>query len=178
MNSSNAELELEPLQVTGTMVSYYFICRRKLWLYAKGLNLENISGNADVVKGRILHERRFKREHSREVSFDTVKIDFLKFGSEVFVHEVKKSKKFEEAHVWQLKYYIYSLKRKGLECSSGVIHYPASMRKVDVIFLQEDYDRIEQALAGITGVLQESRPPGRLNKKMCSRCAYFDFCYV
>lgn len=178
MSNSNADLELEPLQVTGTMVSYYFICCRKLWLFAKGLNLENISGNADVIKGRILHDSRFKREHSREVSFDTVKIDFLKFGGEVFVHEVKKSKKFEEAHVWQLKYYIYIIKRKGLECSSGVIHYPASMRKVDVIFCQEDYARIEQALANITGVLQESRPPGRLNKKMCSRCAYFDFCYV
>jgi len=160
------------------MVSYYFICRRKLWLFAKGLNLENISGNADVVKGKILHESRFKREHSREISFDTVKIDFLKFGSEIFVHEVKKSKKFEEAHIWQIKYYIYFLKRKGLECSSGVIHYPASMRKVDVNFLKDDYDRMEQALAAIRGVLQETSPPCRLNKKMCSRCAYFDFCYV
>jgi len=160
MNSGTAELELRPLHITGTMVSYYFICRRKLWLFAKWLNLENISGNADVIKGRILHESRFKREREKDVSFDSVKIDFLKFGGEVFVHEVKKSKKFEEAHVWQLKYYIYSLKRKGLDCSSGIIHYPASMRKLEVVFGEEDYDRIEQALAGIKRVLQEPRPPG------------------
>ena len=178
ISDSDKELEMETLRITGTMVSYYFICRRKLWLFSKGLNLENISGNADVIKGRILHESRFKRERNREVSFDTVKVDFLKLGNEVFVHEVKKSKKFEEAHVWQLKYYIYFLNNKGLECSSGTIHYPASMRKVDVVFDHEDYVRVEKALAGIKSVVGKARPPGKLNKKMCSRCAYFDFCYA
>ncbi|HAL64159.1 MAG TPA: CRISPR-associated protein Cas4, partial [Bacteroidales bacterium] len=177
ISDSDAGWELKRLQITGAMVSYYFICRRKLWLFAKGLNLENISGNADVIKGKILHEGRFKREHNREVSFDTVKIDFLKFGDEIFVHEIKKSKKFEKAHIWQLKYYIYTIKRKGLNCSSGVIHYPSSMRKVEVIFGQEDYAWVEQARVNIDKVIQKLRPPERLNKKMCSRCAYFDFCY-
>ena len=83
-------ISLEQLGITGTMVAYYFICQRKLWLFSKGLNLENISGNVDVIKGKILHESRFKRETHKEFAFDTVKIDFLRFGEQVFVHEVKK----------------------------------------------------------------------------------------
>jgi CRISPR-associated exonuclease Cas4 len=55
------------------MVAYFFICQRKLWLFSKGLNLENVSGNVDVIKGRVLHENRFKRESQKEIAFDTVK---------------------------------------------------------------------------------------------------------
>ena len=55
------ELTSKQLRITGTMVSYYFVCRRKLWLFSKGLNLENVSGNVDVIKGRVLHEERFQR---------------------------------------------------------------------------------------------------------------------
>ena len=170
-------ISLEQLGITGTMVAYYFNCQRKLWLFSKGLNLENISGNVDVIKGKILHESRFKRETHKEFAFDTVKIDFLRFGEQVFVHEVKKSKKFEKAHVWQLKYYIYLLRGQGVNCSSGVIHYPASMRKVEVTWEDDDNLCMEHALKSINQVVEEPVPPAVLNKKMCSRCAYFDFCY-
>ncbi|GAW93391.1 CRISPR-associated protein Cas4 [Calderihabitans maritimus] len=178
MMNDTAAVELEWTRITGTLVSYYFICRRKLWLHAKGLNLENVSGNADVIKGRILHETRFKRESSRNFDFDNVKIDFFKYGDQVYVHEVKKSKKFEEAHIWQLKYYIYTLQNRGVNCSAGVLHYPANMRKVDIQLTEKDKDLLEQALEDIQHILQEDHPPARLDKKFCRKCAYFDFCYV
>lgn len=168
----------EELRITGTMVAYLFVCQRKLWLFSKGLNLENVSGNVDVIKGKILHENRFKRESQKEIAFDTVKIDFLRFGDQVFVHEMKKSKKFEKAHIWQLKYYIWQLRRREVNCSSGVIHYPNSMRKVEVKWEEADDPRIERMLKDIDQIIKESTPPQTLNKKMCSRCAYFDFCYA
>jgi len=172
------ELTSKQLRITGTMVSYYFVCRRKLWLFSKGLNLENVSGNVDVIKGRVLHEERFQRETKREIALNTVKIDFLRFGDGVFVHEIKKSKKFEEAHIWQLKYYIWHLRRKGVNCSSGVIHYPASMRKVDVGWENADDLKLEQVLKEIKEVITENTPPQVHERRMCSRCAYFDFCYA
>lgn len=159
-------------------MAYYFICHRKLWLFSRGLNMENISGNVDVIRGRVLHESRFKRETSKNVDFDRVKIDFLRYGDQVFVHEVKKSKKFEEAHIWQLKYYIYRLQSKNVNCSCGVLHYPESMRKVDIEFTPEDRLLLEQALRGVKEVQKREIPPPRLSKKMCTRCAYFDFCYI
>lgn len=164
--------------ISGTLVAYFFICQRKLWLFAKGLNLENISGNVDVIKGRVLHETRFMRENHKEYDFDRVKIDFLKYDDEVIVHEIKKSKKFEEAHIWQLKYYIFTLQCKKIQCTSGVIHYPNSMRTVDVEFTQEDHEEFETAMQEIVSILQEPIPPSRLKKRFCSKCAYFDFCSV
>lgn len=171
-------MRFEQLGITGTMVAYYFICQRKLWFFSKGLNLENVSGNVDVIKGKILHENRFKRESYNEFAFDTVKIDFLRFVDQVFVHEVKKSKKFEKAHIWQLKYYIYLLRSRGVNCSSGVIHYPASMRKVEVTWEEDDNLRMEQVLRDIKQAVEEPVPPAILNRRMCSRCAYFHFCYA
>jgi CRISPR-associated exonuclease Cas4 len=174
----DALMQSEQLRITGTMVAYFFVCQRKLWLFSKGLNLENVSGNVDVIKGRVLHENRFKREFQKEIAFDTVKVDFLRFGDQVFVHEVKKSKKFEEAHIWQLKYSIYLLRKKGVNCSSGVIHYPASMRKVEVEWEGDDDQRMEQILDSIEQIIEKPIPLPILNKKMCARCAYVDFCYV
>ncbi|SHH08540.1 CRISPR-associated exonuclease, Cas4 family [Thermosyntropha lipolytica DSM 11003] len=170
--------EVQELAITGTMVSYFFICHRKLWLFAKGINMENVSGNADVIKGKILHEARFKHERNREITFDTVKIDFLRFNDQVYVHEIKKSKKFEEAHIWQLKYYIYYLQCQGVNCFSGVIHYPASMRKVNVEFDANDRIQLMQVLKGIQEILKKPILPPKKTKKFCSRCAYFDFCYA
>ena len=140
--------------------------------------MENISGNTDVIKGRVLHEDRFKREPNKNIGFDNVNIDFLRYGDEVFVHEVKKSKKFEEAHIWQLKYYISHLQTKGINCSSGVLHYPNTMRKVDVEFTAQDRVLLKQALVEIQEILTKETPPKKLARKMCTRCAYFDFCYA
>jgi CRISPR-associated exonuclease Cas4 len=172
------KLEVGQTNITGTMVAYFHICHRKLWLFSKGLNLENISGNVDVIKGKILHESRFTRETHKEVSFDTIKIDFLRYGDQVYVHELKKSKKFEDAHIWQLKYYIYLLQQKEVNCSSGVIHYPTSMRKVEVELSLEDKSQIKHALARIGEITGSPALPRKVQKKMCSRCAYFDFCYA
>lgn len=176
--SFDGDVELRNLNITGTMVAYYFICHRKLWLFSKGLNMENVSGNVDVIKGKVLHENRFKREINKEIDFDNVKIDFLKYGDQVYVHEVKKSKKFEDAHIWQVKYYIYTLQSRGINCSSGVLHYPKTMRKEDVEFTEEDRLLLEKALQGVKEIQNKSIPPERISKKMCSRCAYFDFCYI
>lgn len=165
-------------RITGVLLDYYFICKRKLWLFAKQLNMENISGNANVIQGKLLHENRFKRESRREVMFEEGVFDFIKVKGEIIVHEVKKSKAFEEAHTWQLKYYIYLLRQKGVNCSGGVLHYPTSMRKVDVEYQQEDDMFIEDTIKGIVSILDSAKPPSRLARKSCSKCAYFDFCYV
>lgn len=47
-------------QITGVMVSYYFICKRKLWLYARNIQLEN--ENEEVLIGRQIHEESYRRE--------------------------------------------------------------------------------------------------------------------
>jgi CRISPR-associated exonuclease Cas4 len=169
---------LEEQHITGTMVAYFFVCKRKLWLYAKGLNMENISENTNVIKGKLLHETRFQRERNREFAFDNIKIDFLVYNDQVFVHEIKKSKKFENAHIWQLKFYIFNLRQKRVNCTGGVIHYPANMRRVEVDYGPEDDIKIQEALREIVSLLKQTSLPLKTEKKICSKCAYFDFCFA
>ena len=76
-----------------------------------------------------------------------------------------------------VKYYIYLLRKRG-KLFFRVIHYPASMRKVEVTWEEDDNLRMEQALKDVNQTVGEPVPPATLNKKMCSRCAYFDFCYA
>ncbi|WP_458788416.1 Dna2/Cas4 domain-containing protein, partial [Vallitalea sediminicola] len=42
------------MKVTGTLINYYFHCKRQCYLFGNKLNLENNS--EDVMIGRVLHE--------------------------------------------------------------------------------------------------------------------------
>lgn len=174
----DTSLALEESGITGSLISYYHICRRKVWLHAKGLDLENITDQADVVKGRIIHETRFKREQNRELLLNNIKIDFVKVGDEVIVHEIKKSRKFEEAHIWQVKYYLYVLKRMGVNCQTGIIHYPGQMRKVEVEMRDEDFQYFKNILQDMQSLLEQKAPPPMVKQNFCKKCAYWDFCAV
>jgi CRISPR-associated exonuclease Cas4 len=59
-----------------------------------------------------------------------------------------------------------------------VIHYPNSMRKVDVEFTEKDSQALGVALQEIRNILDRSKPPSCLKKRFCSKCAYFDFCFA
>jgi len=61
-----------------------------------------------VLLGKLLHERGYARRR-KEVQVGRVKIDFVASGCEI--HEVKRSRKAEDAHLFQLLYYLYFLER-------------------------------------------------------------------
>ncbi len=161
---------------SGTKIAYYIVCKRKLWLFAHNINFETYSDFVQI--GKLISEEYFKREKHKEIMIgDTVKIDFVRLGDEIVVHEVKKSKKLEEAHIWQVKFYIYTLKKKGIKCNSGVIHYPKLLRKVDVKFTPEDEKMIHDILKEAEKVLEGEAPPP-IKASYCTKCAYYQFCYI
>ena len=161
----------------GTQVAYYFLCKRKLWLFSKGLGMEK---NSELVNlGKVIDEFAFEREKKREgYSDEPVRVDFLRVRDGIVVHEVKKSSSMEEVHEWQVKYYIWYLRRKGISVREGVIHYPRSFRTREVSFSPEDARLIEKALGGIREVLSRPQPPPPRRTKICRKCAYFEFCFV
>jgi CRISPR-associated exonuclease Cas4 len=163
-------------KLTGTKIAYYIVCKRKLWLFSNHITFENSS---DLVQlGKLISENSFRREKQKEVLLgDTIKIDFIKTGEEIVVHEVKKSKKLEEAHIWQVKLYIYVLKKMGIKCSSGVIHYPKLMRKIEVELKEMDEEFIERISNEIDKILGAQIPPP-IKVSYCRKCAYYQFCYV
>ncbi len=101
-------------RITGVMIYYYFVCKRKLWYFCHDLQMENVSQNENVQLGKLLDETSYRRNQKHINIDDTINIDFIKDFKEI--HEVKKSKSIEEAGIWQVKYYLYYLKKKGASC--------------------------------------------------------------
>lgn len=164
-------------RITGTQVAYYIICKRKLWFFTKGIEMES---NYDaVIIGKIIADDTFKKEKYKEMYIgESIKIDFIKVGDKIVVHEVKKSRKMEEAHIWQVKFYIYSLKKYGINSDMGIIHYPKIMRKAEVILTDEDQGKIDRALSEISEIKRLPHPPSVINKPYCKKCAYYNLCYI
>jgi CRISPR-associated exonuclease Cas4 len=102
------------MQITGIHFNYYQVCKRKLWLFANGINMEQTSDL--VYDGKLIHEKSYPQRSERyeEVELDGIKIDYYDARNKV-IHEIKRSDKVEPAHMWQVKYYIYVLERNGVK---------------------------------------------------------------
>ncbi len=64
------------MQITGTHFNYYYVCHRKLWLFANGINMEHTSEL--VAEGKLIHENSypFRSEKYTEIELDGIKIDY------------------------------------------------------------------------------------------------------
>jgi CRISPR-associated exonuclease Cas4 len=169
LSSRNAS---EDLAYTGTQVNYYFICKRKLWLFSHGLEMEVTSDL--VLLGRLLHERGYPRRR-KEVQIGRIKIDFVSSGCEI--HEVKRSRKAEDAHLFQLLYYLYYLKRYAGVQGRGSLHYPLLRRTVDVELTDGHAKQIESILRDIDQILGQERPPEAVKIGYCRKCSYLELCW-
>lgn len=163
----------ESVKITGTQMNYYIICIRKLWLFSKGLSMEETSNR--VLEGKVLHEHGHNREKNKEILIDDfLKVDIL---TSEYVKEIKMSSRMEEASLAQLYYYLYYLKQKGIE-KKGVIYY-AKERKREMVSLNADDERyIEDLLIKIERVLKAAKAPKIIDKPYCRKCAYFGFCFI
>jgi CRISPR-associated exonuclease Cas4 len=133
-------------------------------------------GSDAVYLGKLIHETSYERE-KKEIDIDnTIRIDFI--GRDRVIHEVKKSDRVEEPHIWQLKYYIWYLKQKGVEGVTGKINYPKLRKTLDVFLEQGDDERIEGILKEIKGIADSELPPTVQKMKICRKCSYNDICWV
>ena len=108
---------------TGTEVGSYFVCRKKLWWFAHGVQME--LGHERVELGKLAHEESYARQKKEINIDDKIVLDWREDG---VIHEVKLTDKLEEAHEKQLLYYLYYLKLKGVEGLRGRIDYPKLRR--------------------------------------------------
>lgn len=164
------------MNLTGTHFNYYQICKRKLWLFANGINMEHTSDL--VYEGKLIHEESYPQRSAKyeEVELDGIKVDYYDTLHKV-IHEIKKSDKVDVAHEWQLKYYLYVFEQNGIEGVSGVLEYPV-LRKRDIVLLSDvDREMIGEMKAGIKRVIESEVCPPLEKKRICKNCSYLDFCY-
>ncbi len=161
--------------LTGTRINYYFVCHRKLWLFARGINMEHTSDT--VLLGKLIDESSYERK-DKGIDIDgTIVIDWIDERNGI-LHEVKKSDSKEEAHVWQILYYLWYLKQKGVSGLEGELDYPKLREKVSVKLTPERETELQRILADVTAVVARETPPERINKKFCRSCSYFELCWI
>lgn len=162
------------MQVTGVMLYYYFVCKRKCWLFTHGVEAE--ADNDLVTLGRIIDESTFQRDDKHIEIESVINIDFIRNRKEL--HEVKKSKAIEQASVMQVVYYLWFLEQRGVKGLHGVINYPLLKQSVTVELTDDNRKEIEFALQEIRSLIDEQKVPVVINSKICKKCAYYDICYI
>ena len=162
------------MEITGIMIYYYFVCKRKLWYFKNEITMEQ---NSELVElGKLLHEESYKNEKKSILINGTINIDFI--DNKAILHEVKKTRAIEEASVWQLKYYIYYLYKNGIKNIIGELNFPLIKEKMTVKLTTEDENTLKESEKNIKKIITMEKPPKVLNLDICKNCAYYDLCYV
>lgn len=157
--------------IGGLAFSYSVICPRKLWLYQNNINLEEAS--EDVRIGKSIEQNYYKQE-DKGIQIDGINIDYLKNG---VVYEIKKSSHFKEFAIEQIKYYLYTLEQKGMKEVKGILKVPTERYQEEIKLTEEDRLFIENQLEKIQEILNNDLPKLE-RKKVCNKCAYYEFCFI
>jgi CRISPR-associated exonuclease Cas4 len=132
---------------------------------------------SDLVRlGKFIHQTSYERER-KEIELDHIKLDWLDLKGGL-IHEVKKDDAVEEAHKWQVLYYIYYLKLRGVEEISGEIDYPKLKKRVEVTLTPELEEKLEATLQDIERIVSLPKPPPvEVKFSLCRKCSYLELCH-
>jgi CRISPR-associated exonuclease Cas4 len=133
--------------------------------------------NEDVAIGKLLHENSYERQKNNIVINGEIVIDFI--DKYKVCHEIKKSKKLEEAAIYQMKYYLYTLLNHGLEIKKGIIDYPLLKRREVVELTDDDISEMECIINQIEDIA--NMPINTfpyLKKGFCKKCAFYELCVI
>lgn len=162
------------MDVNGTLVWYYFICKREVWLMARNIVPDQKNENIDL--GKFLHEQSYQR-HKKEILFGNVKFDVILDSKEkLIIGETKKTSKYLEASKWQLLYYLKVLKNAGIE-AEGVLLYPEEKKRISVVLNEESLDDLKIVTEEIYEIIKRELPPKAEKGKYCYKCGYNEYCY-
>lgn len=176
------------LRIGGMLIGYYCICKRKAWLSMHGLWMEQESQT--VALGRLIDQSSYTRKKKAlllhaEAPCGTPlvgKIDWAQLDQGV-LHETKKGRSCEAAHVWQLRFYLWLLHLNdvtgpGNRPFRGELNYPALRRTEPVTLSAAHRNRLAEMVAALRDLAHQANPPPRIRQRaFCQRCAYEELCY-
>jgi CRISPR-associated exonuclease Cas4 len=163
------------LYVTGTLVWYYYICPREVWLMARKIAPDQDDANVDF--GRFLQEKVYQRD-KKEVSIGHLKIDVIKKErGRLVIGEVKKSSKYERSAKMQLAFYLYELKEAGVE-AVGELMFPQEKKKKRIELNEELMQEVVTTKKQILQLMYQEKPPEPQKINFCKKCAYAELCWA
>lgn len=167
------EFQLDKFKTQGTKVNYYFICKRKLWLFSKGIAMEDNSDR--VLSGKLIHEDVYPRMKKRErLIDDLLRVDILDGD---YVREIKISSKMTLSDKMQLMYYLFYLKQLGIN-KKGLLNYVKEKKQEEIELTDEMEEKIKEVLIDIKNIVESEVPPKLKKLPYCTKCAYYEFCFA
>jgi len=164
---------MEDINVNGTMMWYYFVCKREVWLISHGIESDQEDDN--IMIGKMLHEESYKRD-SKEIGINNSRIDMVKNeNNNLIIIEIKKSSKTIDAAIMQLLFYIYQAYKDGLKIT-GELRIPKEKKIIKVELNEENNKKIEDAIEGIKKIINGNIPE-LIKNSHCKNCAYSEFCW-
>lgn len=165
---------MEDISINGTLVWYYYICKREVWLMSRSIVGDQDNKFMDI--GRFMHENSYSRD-KKEISIGNIKVDIIKNNKgNVLVGEMKKSSRFKESARMQLAYYLYKLKGYGID-GEGVLMFPREKKRIEVILNDELIEEIKIMEKEILKIIHSEYPLKPEKIKYCKNCAYSEFCW-
>jgi CRISPR-associated exonuclease Cas4 len=163
------------VKVTGTLVWYYFVCKREVWLMSREVTPFEEDDLLEI--GRLIHEDSYKRE-KKEVDIFSMRIDVLrKQDGRLLVGEMKKSSAYLLPAKMQLLFYLYKLHKMGIFADRELL-VPKERKKEKVILTDDATRKLESAIEDIRRIIALETPPPAVKTRFCSKCAYRDFCFA
>jgi CRISPR-associated exonuclease Cas4 len=167
------DFDFQSLKTTGIRINYLHVCDRKLWLFDRGIGMEQTSDK--VLLGKLLGEYSYPRQQTKDILIDNlIRIDIMDKDT---IREIKYSNKLQEADRAQILYYLYYLKRLGIE-KKGIINYPKMRRREEVVLTEEAERGVEEDLRRVQEIISLKNPPQAKMKPYCKKCSYYEFCWV
>ena len=147
------------MRVNGTLINYYFHCRRQCYLLGNRLNLED---NSELVKiGRAIHEERAEDKQNTEIAIDNIRLDKI---TKEYLTEIKKSDADEEAAKWQLLYYLSELE---------LVEKNKKDKKTIILELTDELENeLNKHIQEIEQLLAQDEIPECIHENTCKNCAY------
>lgn len=173
------------MTINATLINLYQVCKRECWLHANGVRMEHTS--EIVSEGKLLHETSYQDRAAKHNELEltaefegiilTGKIDFYDARNKQ-IHETKRGDKVEEAHQWQVKFYLWMLALNGIEEATAILEYPL-LRNRDLVRLSdEDVYYLKNILYEVLQLKDGDSCPPVINSKICRKCSYYEFCYI
>ena len=162
------------VDVGGTLVWYYFICPREVWLIGHQINPDQDTDSVSL--GRFIHEFSYQRER-KELLVGHSKMDVFRLSKDgLVIGEVKKSSRFKESARMQLAFYLSELKERGI-LANGELRFPKEKVREEVVLDDATQKKLDSAKSEILRILDLPKPPPPAKVKYCKNCAYAEFCW-
>ncbi len=154
------------MKLTGTLIKNYFHCKRQAWLYYHGINFYS-----ELTRiGKLKHIE----EGSDEIVLGTIKLDKI---NDKEVIEYKKTSSNLEGTKAQLLFYLYELKKKGIE-RIGKLKDLTYDDEYKLSLDEKNLEKVKSILREIKISVNGKIPKRKKYKKDCKQCSFLDYCWV